>query len=113
MSSEGTRRPTHLKKRFGTAVLALVILGGTVVGGAAGGHPTAAEAFSCPLQTLSQGPVYSGTNQVGTVLLLKNACDGSVFARFSTPYWFSQLRHPDVRRAHRHIGGLALLRLGF
>jgi hypothetical protein len=81
----------HLKKRLVSAGLALAVVGGTVVGGAGAGHPTAAEAFSCPLQTLAQAPVYNGTDQAGTVLLLRNGCDGMVFARFSTPYWFSNV----------------------
>jgi hypothetical protein len=51
------------------------------------------------LQTLAQASVYSGTDQAGTVLLLKNGCDGKVFARFSTPYWFSNVTAVNLNAA--------------
>jgi hypothetical protein len=92
----------HLKKRLVSAGLALAVVGSTVVSGAGGGHPPAAEAAIptvppiptyCPsLQTLAQAPVYNGTDQAGTVLLLRNGCDGKVLARFSTPYGSSNVK---------------------
>ena len=87
LSIEGPRRPAHMKRRLRSAVLALAMVGGTFLGGMGGAHPTAAQASSCALQTLAQAPVSNGTNQKGTVLLLKNGCDGKIFGRISTPYW--------------------------